>query len=291
VLVFTASRLGWGFYDFYDRRKVGLYPIQSDIFFPGHTMSSFGSDVLFRVLRPSPGVRLEFNLTTTYMHDGTNLLPPASVIGKRPVPLPLVGRGSARVFSGPLTMKVIAGQPYLLLDMGRAGKLQPDFRSGLSSLWGRSVPLDPRILTAYVRDVSLVSEKQYRRLRPPAVLPSFPKALANPNLEYSGIYEDGWVGDDAYAVLAGGRPADLVVRAEIPPAPRGQRLRVLVNGREVATRAVAPGRLSLKVPVPASRLPRRIELRWASAPRLPEPDGRPAAAFLQFLGFVPRASH
>jgi hypothetical protein len=91
-------------------------------------------------------------------------------------------------------------------------------------------------------------------------------------------------------VLAAGNAADLLLRAEVPPAPGGQQLQLFVNGRQVAARTIAPGQLELRVPVPASQSPRRVELRWAAAPKLPAPDGRPAAALIKFLGIVSRGS-
>ena len=62
-------------------------------------------------------------------------------------------------------------------------------RPGVTGSWGKSVALDPRSLTSYVRDVSLVTPAQYDRLRAPSAIRSIPADLANLNLEYSGIYE------------------------------------------------------------------------------------------------------
>jgi hypothetical protein len=287
ILVFTASKLGWGFYGLANRRAVSFYPPQRDFAFRGRTMSAYGRYALFRILKPAPRVRLELDLSTTNLQS---LLPPAAVVGKTYVPLPVLGRGAAHVFSAPVQTQTIDGQPYLLLDMGRSGTLPVYRRSGVAGLYGRSVPLDPRYLTAFVRNISLITDAQYERLRPPSTLSSFPAALIDPNLEYSGIYEDGWVGADSYAVLAGGKAANLVVRAEVRPVRGRQRLEVLVDGREVAAREVDPGHLDLQVALPASPARRRVELRWRSASPLPEPDGRRAAAIVRFLGVVPRGS-
>ena len=86
-------------------------------------------------------------------------------------------------------------------------------RPGVTGSWGKSVALDPRSLTSYVRDVSLVTPAQYGRLRAPSAIRSIPADLANLNLEYSGIYEDGWVARTSYAQLAGGPPGRLAIRA------------------------------------------------------------------------------
>jgi hypothetical protein len=286
TLVFISSELGQGYFAFRDRKKVAFYQVEPDSFYSGHTMSAFGRYALFRILKPSARVRLEINLSTTFIHDGSSALPPAAIIGKRLVPLPLVGRGSARVFSPPFHAQIINGQSYALLDMGQDGKLLHDHRPGLEGLWGRSVPIDPRYVASFVRDISLVADARYRHRHPPSVLSLFPKALANPDLEYSGIYEDGWAAEDSFAVLAGGPAGELLLRAEVPPDPGGQRLQLFVNGRQLLNRTISAGALDLRVPLPPSRTPRQIELRWASAPKLPAPDGRPAAALIKFLGIV-----
>jgi hypothetical protein len=232
--------------------------------------------------------RLELALTRTLRHDGANKLPPVRVIGADDVRLPILGRGSARVFSPPVRPRIIGGQPYLLLDMGVNPTRPPVARAGVEGLYGRSVPLDPRYLTSYVRDVSLVSGSQFDGLRAPEAVASFPGGLADPDLEYSGIYEDGWLSEDSYVVLAGGGPANFVVRADVLPRSGGQYLVVLVNGRPVYSMKVAPGALSLRVPLAASRGRRRIELRWAGATRLRAPDLRPATALAHFIGLTKR---
>ena len=285
MLVFTASSLGWGFFYFTDRKTVSFYPPENDAFFKGQTFAAFGRRTLFRVLNPTPRVRLELSLSTTLLRKP---LPPASVIGSRRVNLPLSGNGSARAVSRPLRVQRVDGKPYVLLDLGREGSLFKDRRPGLAGLFGRETPLDPRYLTAFVRNVSLLSETQYRHLKRPIGISGFPKGLEDPNLEYSGIDETGLVGSDSYAVLSRGKAADLLLRAGVFPAPSGQRLRVLINGKELLSRRVESGELKLRVHVPASRIPRHIELRWRFAPSLPAPDGRKAAAALNYLGLVPR---
>jgi hypothetical protein len=180
---------------------------------------------------------------------------------------------------------MIAGVPYLLLDMGVEGRLPPVARSGLQGLYGRSVATIPNFVTAYVRDISLISRQRYSQLSPPSALSSFPASLENPALEYSGMYEDGWMGETSYVRLAGGAKAQLVVQGEVP-AGAGKHLQVQVNGRVVASVPVAPGPLDVRVPVPASRVARRVVLHFAAAVRLAAPDLRPASIRLSFLGLA-----
>jgi hypothetical protein len=287
LLAFTSSNLGQSFYLPLTRQNVSFFQLQQDSFFPDRMMVGFGRYALFQVLGYSPGERLIIEMTDTLNHDGANLLPPAVVAGSSRLALPLEGRGSARVLSAPLKPQMIAGTPYVLLDMGVNGRLPVIERSGLQDLYGRSVPTDPRYLTAYVRDVSLVSAVQYANLHPPLALSSFPGDLENPDLEYSGLYEDGWMGADGYVRLAGGPAADLVVKGQVP-AGAGKHLELLVNGRRLASVAIAQGALDVLVGVPASTASRRVELRFAASIKLKAPDLRPAAAHLTFLGFVAR---
>ena len=289
LLVFVQSRLGQSYYTFGDRTNVSFYQLEPDYFNPGKTFASFGRYALFRVVRPSRSVRLALTLTSTLRHDGRNMLPPASVVGAQRTSLPLVGRGSARVYSPPLEPQMIDGRPYVLLDMGERGTMPAVRRSGLENLFGGSIALDTRHVTSYVRDLSLVGDARFRRRRPPVVVRRFPQDLANPNLEYSGIYEDGWVGERSYLVLAGGGPASLVLRGQIPPM-RAQRVQVTVDGRKVLLRPVVPGPLRLRIPLPAAAGRRRIELDWSHLRGLPSPDLRPVAARLELVGLAARRS-
>lgn len=131
--------------------------------------------------------------------------------------------------------------------------------------------------------VGTVGCSKHAAERPPFALEHFPADL-KPGLSYSGIYGDGWVDRQASVVLAAGAAAEFVLLAEVPPAPGGQWLQLLVDGRQLAERAVSPGQLELRVPLPATKWPRLVELRWASAPALPEPDGRSVSALVKFLG-------
>jgi hypothetical protein len=285
LLAFISSNLGESFYLPFTRRNVSYYQLQQDPLYPSQTLVGFGRYALFQVLGWTPGARLALSLTTTLTHDGINQLPPASVVGATRYPFALVGRGSARVISPPLIPQMIAGVPYLLLDMGVDGRFPSVKHSGLQGLYGRSVPTDPRYLSAYVRDISLLSPEQYARLDPPAALSSFPASLNDGNLEYSGIYEDGWLDGDSYVRLAGGPTENLIVQGQVPVGA-AKHLEALVNGHMVASIAVGPGPLNLRVPVPASAKDRRVELHFAATIQLAAPDLRPAAIHLGFLGFA-----
>jgi hypothetical protein len=287
LLAFTTSALGQSFYLPRDRTRVSFFQFQPDPYFGGPGLVGFGRYALFEVLGPTAGARVAMELTDTLNHDGANRLPPAAVVGASRASLRLQGRGSARVFSPPITPQMIAGRPYVLVDMGVDGRLPLISRHGVQGLYGRGVPTDPRFLTGYVRDISLIGAREYAALRPPSSLRHFPADLSNPALEYSGLYEDGWIGTAAFARLAGGSAADLVVQGEIP-AGAGGRFQLLLDGHQVASFVATPGPLNAAVSVPPSTGSRKVELRFAKAIKLRSPDLRPAAAHLTFLGLVPR---
>jgi hypothetical protein len=269
-----------------NRRAVSLWQLESDPSFRGQTFSGFGRYALFQVLDATQTVRLVLDFTTSPIQipNGSFRLPPAAVVGTSRARFPVIGSGSARVISAPLRPMLIGGRPYVVLDMGRTGQFPLVPRPGITGLWGKSVLLDPRVLTSYVRDISVVSPAQYARLRAPSAIRSIPADLGNADLQYSGIFEDGWVGQTSYARLRGGPAGRLILRALVAPGTKAQRLRVLVNGRTVVARRTVAGSFELDVPIPASAAMRTVTLRWAQAARLSARDRRSVSALLKYLG-------
>jgi hypothetical protein len=288
-LVLTISELGKHYFYNISGKPAALYPLEPDPMLPGRAMAGCGDHLLFEVLRPSPRFRLLLDFQTTVKGDGENRLPPAAAVGARRESFPVVGRGSARCFSPPLEPQWIDGSAYVALDMQAEAGHVPDRRSGLMRLFGTDLPLDPRRMVAFLRDVSVVSEEEYARLRPPARLEHFPADLLHPDLEYSGVYEDGWLSEASFFRLtAPAGPAEVVVRGVVPllaePAFRSE-LRVLVDGQEVARRQLGLGAFEVTAAVPPGPAARRVELRFSHFQRLPAGDGRPCAARLEAVGF------
>lgn len=196
------------------------------------------------------------------------------------------------MISPPLLPQQIAGRSFLALDMGMDGLPFPDERSGLMRLYGSAIHVDPRRLVAFARDISLLSEQDYARLSPPSSLSSFPRDLAHPDLEYSGIYEDGWTSEHAsFTLTQAPLTSTLLLRASVPNiTPNFQtHLTVSLDGRPIARRTLAPGPFELRVPAtPDARTParRRVELQFATPQRLPAPDRRLATILLSSIGFT-----
>lgn len=152
----------------------------------------------------------------------------------------------------------------------------------------------PRVVRLRWAHVIQLSAKDRRRASaqltriavamPPASV-SMPKGLADPGLSSSGIYKDGWSQQDASLMLAGGGAGNLVIQANVPKQT-GQELTVTVDGNQVASQAVQPGKLDLRLPIPATASSRLVKLHWAQTTALAAPDTRRAAAQLTRIAVV-----
>ena len=289
-LIFIHSKLGQHYYGG-NPARIGVYQLEPDILLAGHSMSGIGRHLLFQVINPSRQVRLVLDVTATLKADGENRLPPGAAIGVDRRLFPILGRGSARVFSPPITARIIHDRAYVAIDVGVEGQRFPERRTGLTALYGTDISRDRRWLVGFARDISLVSEADYGRLAPPSYLDTFPAGLTNPNLEYSGLYEDGWVSETAFFQLTQpNAPATVAVRGTVPmiadPSFRTE-LTVLIDGQEVARRVLGPGEFAIQVAALPGKGRRRIDLRFSNVQRLPGGDRRPVAARLRSVGFQP----
>lgn len=288
TLAFVRSSRSEEYYVAERRRTISLYQLEPDPLRPGTTFAGAGRYLLARVLGPTRGMRLLLDVTGSVL-PGPRSLPPARVLGGGPAArLPLEGHGSARVLSPPLSARMLGGVPYLMLDLGRDGRLPRYHRSGLAGLYGGGAVIDPRFLVAYVRDVSLVQATGV----PPALLATFPADLADSRVLYSGLYEDGWLAGPAWVRLTAPVQARVEVSGETFPAAvpaGGLALRVLVDGREVARSRLRVGRFRVAARYPGPAGPHRIDLQLGAPRPLPNGDGRPATVHLTSIGFTPGA--
>lgn len=293
-LIFLSSQLGWHYY-LGDPKNVGLFQTEADPALRDSPVAGVGRHLLFEVIHPSKEFRAVLEITATFRGDGDNRVPPAAVIGEERLPFPAAGRGAARLFSPPVKPQQIEGRLYLAIDLGAEGTRYPEQRTGLMRLFGAGVPLDARRLVCLARDISLISEQEYSRQPRPAAVSAFPRDLADPTLEYSGIYEDGWISEQGYVVLS--QPpgwGQLVASGFLLPVhgdPSAAKISMLLDGEELARAQVHQGHFELRAAAPPRPRPRRVDLRFSKAGRLPAPDKRPAAAHLDFVGFVPGEPH
>lgn len=293
-LVLVDSERGRQYFMALGAPDVAMFQLEGDYFRPGHTIASLGRDLLFEVLEPTPRARMLVDVTTSLAANGDCRLPEAAVIGQSRVGLPLTGRGAARVIAEPVEPQAIAGNHYLALDLGER-KFQFRPRPSRWDRFSHSVVVDRRRLTAFGRDVSLLSEAEYASLNPPAMLTSFPADLAHPDLEFSGVYEDGWLSEHAwFRPSSGCRKGEtdvvLVVEGMVPEIADANfrtSLVVRVEGREVVRRDLPLGDFTIREVL--SNLPSRpkVELIFSDTQRLPDGDDRVVVGQVRRVGFEP----
>lgn len=287
-LIFVNSTLGQDYY-LGIPKHISLYNLQKDYFYDQKGMAGLGSYLLFQVINPSHTVRFELNFTKTLMGDHTNQLPTPTAIGRTRIPFDIMGRGSARVFSSPIEPQVIMKNSYIMLDLGKGKKNAENPRSIIMKLFGKDVALDSRVLTCYARDVSIISEDEYKKLKPPSSLGKFPDDLDNPDLEYSGIYEDGWISENAYFYLLQPNNIDkLIVRGFLPPSansPSSTKLQILVDDKQVFNQKINVGNFDIALNVIPNDKRRKVELHFDRLVYLPG-DTKPLSAKIEFIGFT-----
>ncbi len=289
-LIHVNSELGKNYYHPSRARgegRVALFQLEPDYFYPDRSMAAAGRVILFEVLHPSPGLRLQMEYTASLQSDGRNAIPPAQAIGAARSTFGAKGRGSARLFSSVVEPQTIAGRQYVAIDMNVEGRLFPQRREGAMSWFGQAIPLDPRRITGFIRDVSAIGAQQYDTLQAPERVADFPRDLEPKSLEYSGIYEDGWVAEESFLYLqqpAQGVPLSVRVMTPALGQPSAS-LRVLVDDKLVAHSMLRSGENEVRVILKGPPDRRRIDLRFNGAVSLPAPDSRMVSAQIKFVGF------
>jgi hypothetical protein len=274
--------------------QVALHRLEPDSAFRHRTMAGVGRAVLVDVLNPSPRVRVVASYTGGHRPSPTDRhAMPAQVVGTRRVPLGAIGDGSARLVSPPVEPQRVGAANLLVLDFNIELSRPPNRVTGLEALWGNDLPRDRRFLSGHLRDFSVITEEEYAAFRPPEKLAKFPDDLTHEHLEYSGLYEHGWMNKAFKVRLTQAEPGhEAVVRGQIPAFPGNENfttdVTILVDGRAVGTRALGTGDFEVRFPAGAATGPRWIEVRFSGSFILPGADGRPASAMITGVGFEPR---
>ena len=242
-LVFIHSELSPHYYSsarfkaaFFQREPEPI--THGDVYFHGS-----GRYNLFNIIHPSPNLRLIVDFSRTSLGKGRSKLPSkAIVVGEKDYPLPFVGHGSARVVSPPLKPEYFEQNAYITLDFGEVPHPIEKEKTGLMRLWGVKFNLDDRRLVGFMRDASVITEEQYLALPRPTKINDFPGDLARyPGLEYSGLFEDGWVAEDAFFKLGPSRAGQILTfKGTIPDIKkfREQGVDVTVSINEKPTEIV-----------------------------------------------------
>lgn len=296
-LVFKQTSLGTSYVGKRSLAQSGvsLWGIEPDPLFIGQTMASVGRYHLYEILGSIEESRMLLSLSASMNRNDDFRLPPVKVVGSAYTALPLVGRGSARVVSVPINPRKIDGSDYFGIDFGREGSFLEQERKGIMKLFGSDIKLDIRKTVAFARDISYISPEQYAAFKRPQAIQIFPVALENPGLEYSGIFEDGWISNMAYVVLEApltGQQGNLRLSGLIPDiggVPFSTTLTIKVNGRSIHSAIYTKGEITIMLPLDTALLEGspsvKVEIESSALQRLPNGDDRPVSMRINYLGF------
>ena len=243
---------------------------------------------LFNIRNPSPNLRVIIDFTRTSLGGGRSKLPDkAVVIGEEDYKLPFVGHGSARVVSQIIKPEYFEKEAYITLDFREDPKPIFKEKTGLMRLYGNQFHLDDRRLIGFTRDVSIITDEQYRSMARPTRIGKFPDDLSRyPGLEYSGLFEDGWVWRDAYFKLGTSQPGQLVrFRGYVPDLPKfrdsGVELTLSINDRPTEIVTMKSGEFTLTRLITEPADVTTISLHFSDAQVYDaRKDGREVSAFV-----------
>ena len=288
-LVFIHSELSPHYYSsarfkaaFFQREPEPIYKTSIfNVYFHGT-----GRYTLFHIIHPSPNLRVMIDFTRTDLGHGRSKLPPkAVVIGEEDYPIPFVGNGSARVVTQIIKPEYFEQEAYITVDFAEAGIPIEKPKTGLMRLYGSRYNLDDRHLVGFTRDISVLTDEQYQALPRPTKIQYFPDDLARyPGLEYSGLYEDGWVGDKAYFKLGASHPGQVFnFKGYVPDGPEfkahGVDLTISINDKPTEIVHLTPGDFSLTRLIKDAAAITSISLNFSKSQIIDEgTDPRPAAA-------------
>ena len=255
----------------------------------GSNFQGTGRFTLFNVVNPAPKLRFIVDFSRTALGNGREKLPEkARVIGEDDYALPFVGYGSARLVSPPITPEYFEQQAYVTVDFAEEPRPILKEKTGLMRLYGLIYNLDDRRLVGFTRDMSVISEDDYRSRPRPTKLSEFPRDLylTDRLLEYSGLYEDGWICRDALVKLAGSHPGQvLYFKGFIPNTEkfRTQGVDVTISINEKPTEIVnlRAGEFTLTRLIKEAAEVTSISLHFSDAEVYGTKDKRPMSAFVR----------
>jgi hypothetical protein len=287
-LLFIPSDRGPDY--FYQRFGASFYQPEEDPYRPGNFMSAVGRFALMQVIHPTERLRLRVSLSRSILVRERVALPRKAVAhGESDGVLPFVGAGSAAVYSDSISPLWKNGYAYLAVDLGEPALPFPNVKKGLMRLYNGAFPFDSRRLVGFGRDISAISEEEYKNLVRPRRIASFPAALLSDlGLEYSGIYEDGWVSQKSFVKLgASGKGESVIVEGMVPMLARLANgkltLSVQVNDAPAETQELKVGDFRLSVRLRESSEVTTVRVQFSDFAPLPGIDGRPVSARLRSI--------
>jgi hypothetical protein len=287
-LVFIPSSLGPDYY--YERFGASFYQPELDPYRPGSFMSSVGRFFLVQVVHPTDKLRVRVSLTRSILGSNRLALPTTATIqGESLARLPFLGDGSGNVYSEAITPLIKDGQPYLAIDFGLSPSAFPNKKAGLMRLYNREFSIDHRRLVGFSRDISAISDEEYQHLQRPRKIEGFPSdLLSNTGLEYSGIYEDGWISRTSFVKLGPSTKGEsVIIEGMVPMLDKlgngALTVKAQINDAPPEIRALKPGNFRLAAPIGVPEPVTKLRLEFSDSASLPGGDGRSVAALVRSI--------
>ena len=249
-----------------------------------------GRFTLFRIINPSNNLRMIIDFSRTSLGRKREKLPDQAILaGERDYKLPFVGYGSARIVSPIFKPEYYEKEAFVTLDFNDLAQPIEKEKTGLMRLYGLKYNLDDRRLVGFTRDISVITDEEYQALPRPTKISQFPADLYRyKGLEYSGLYEDGWMANDAYLKLGPSHPGQVLrFKGFVPDTPKfkanGVDVTISINEKptEIVNLKVGEFTLTRLIKEPANIT--SISLHFSSAEPYGKDDPRAMSAFVEEL--------
>ncbi len=231
-----------------------FFQIEKDPMSISNVFVGIGRYHLYDILNFENNSELLLEITASYNKDKLYKLPTLSILGSTKKEINLVGNGSARVLVNNIEPQKINNSTLLGIDFGYDGNYFKNKEQIGYKLFNNQILQDPKKISLFARNISLINRKKVNDifLNAPQYIKSFPKDLANENLIYSGIFEDGWVADEFYVNLTKKGGTNLVIRGMIPQLGNkdfNTKVEVVLNGKSQEIKEFGIGDFQIIIPV------------------------------------------
>lgn len=282
-LVFRPSSLG----DYYGLGDlVSVFNLERDILTHG-SIAAAGRYMLLEILSPSKDeLRFTVNFSRTYLGAQNTQLPEITLYGAQSTRLGTAGAGALSLTSQPLRPCIIGGRSYVLVDFGIEPSHVKKSAPWAYRLFDKPYLPDTRLLTGFLRDISIVStnpkdsQKKLAQLNGQWNFEAFESLF-----EYSGMFEDGWMSNHIILRPKLGfqrRKIDIAMDIPIELAQQRALLSIEVDGEPVRQLSLSAGRVNVQVDLSAS-VGQTISLTVDKPLMLPGGDGRPVIGLVRSI--------
>jgi len=115
-----------------------------------------------------------------------------------------------------------------------------------------------------------------------------PESLFSSGVQYSGMYEDGWVSEESFYTLASSQPmSTFALEGFVPQLTDSNfftEIKIFINGKEAFAKTIGVGPFKLDVPLTDRTGKFLITVLFSGVQILPGDDQRISAAKINYVG-------